>query len=161
VRADIERILAEPNPGGALLRLIVTRGGRRIAMLEALPVLAKASHSRASPTHRTRARRGQVALYAANMLACGSLGERRFDEACSEPAPTASRMPDGVVLCGRGGRDRHPALSERILDSIIVHWCSRLADVDEQPITVDELESIDEAFIASSVAEVMPVRRID
>ena len=163
VRADIERILAEPNTGGALLRLIVTRGGRRIAMLEALPVLGE-SVALASVTYSpTRVLDGVKSLsYAANMLASRLARERGFDEALLvSPHRRVLECPTASFFAVEAGAIVTPPLSERILDSITRALVLELADVDEQPITVDELESIDEAFIASSVAEVMPVRRID
>jgi len=163
VRADIERILAVPSPGSGLLRLIVTRGGRRIAMLEALPMLGE-SVALASVTYSpTRVLDGVKSLsYAANMLASRLARERGFDDALLvSPHGRVLECPTASFFAVAAGAILTPPLSEHILDSITRALVLELADVREQPITVAELESIDEAFIASSVAEVMPVRRID
>lgn len=164
VRADIERLLAEPNPhSSGLLRVIATRGGRRIAMLEALPVLGE-SVALASVTYSpTRVLDGVKSLsYAANMLASRLARERGFDEALLvSPHGRVLECPTASFFVVVAGAILTPPLSEHILDSITRGLVLELADVDERPITAAELASIDEAFIASSVAEVMSVRRID
>ncbi len=164
VRADIERLLAEPNPDSSgLLRVIATRGGRRIAMLEALPVLGE-SVALASVTYSpTRLLDGVKSLsYAANMLASRLARERGFDEALLvSPHGRVLECPTASFFVVVAGGIVTPPLSEHILDSITRGLVLELADVDERPITAGELASIDEAFIASSVAEVMSVRRID
>lgn len=163
VRTDIERILAEPSSGGGLLRLIVTRGGRRIAMLEPLPSLSESVALGCVTYAPTRVLDGIKSLsYAANMLASRLARERGFDEALLvSPHGRVLECPTASFFVVEAGAILTPPLSEHILDSITRSLVLELADVREQPITVDELESIDEAFAASSVAEVMPVRRIE
>ena len=132
-------------------------------MLEALPVLGE-SVALASVTYSpTRVLDGVKSLsYAANMLASRLARERGSDEALLvSPHGRVLECPTASFFVVVAGAILTPPLSEHILDSITRGLVLELADVDERPITAAELASIDEAFIASSVAEVMSVRRID
>jgi branched-chain amino acid aminotransferase len=53
VRADATALIAEGEPGDAMLRLVVTRGGRRIGMLETTRRRACSTASSRSPTPPT------------------------------------------------------------------------------------------------------------
>jgi len=52
-------------------------------------------------------------------------------------------------------------LSDHILDSITRRILLEVADVREEPITADDLARLDEAFVASSIRDVLAVSRID
>ena len=54
-----------------------------------------------------------------------------------------------------------PPLDEHILDSITRRLVLEAADVDVTAATPADLESAEEAFIASSVYEVIPVGRLE
>jgi branched-subunit amino acid aminotransferase/4-amino-4-deoxychorismate lyase len=54
-----------------------------------------------------------------------------------------------------------PPLSEHILDSITRRRLAALGNVREQVVTRDELPNVREAFMASTLREVHPIRSID
>lgn len=163
VREDVELILGERAEGDELLRIMVTRGGRRIALLEPLPLLGE-SCSLAQVTYAPSRLLDAVKSlsYAANMLASRLARERGFDDALLvTPHEHVLECPTSSFFAVRGGAVLTPPLSEHILDSITRALVIEVAEVSEEPLTVTDLETIDEAFIASSVVEVMPVRRIE
>lgn len=163
LRDDIELMIAAHAAGDDVLRVLATRGGRRIALFEALPP-ARATFSLGTVTYAPVRVLDQIKSlsYAGNMLASRLAQERGFDEALLVSphgrvleAPTASffAVADGVI--------RTPPLSDHVLDSITRQILLELADVREEPITVTDLDGIDEAFIASSIRDVLPVAAID
>jgi branched-chain amino acid aminotransferase len=163
VRADAERLLAEGGPADAALRLVVTRGGRRIGILHPLPVLPETVSLATITYSPTRILDGVKSLsYGANMQAT-----RLAKEAGAEEALLVS--PHGRVLEGPttsffyvlDGDLWTPPLSDRILDSISRRVLLQVTDARERVTTVDDLASISEAFLASSLREVMAVRSID
>jgi branched-chain amino acid aminotransferase len=60
VEGDVRSLLGAAQPGDALLRVLVTRGGRRVALLEPLPEMPRAWAC--DVCAHARARRNQVAL---------------------------------------------------------------------------------------------------
>jgi branched-chain amino acid aminotransferase len=163
VEADVARLLESARPGDGLVRCLMTRGGRRVALLEALPELPE-TMSLGSVTYApTRVLDGVKSLsYAANMLASRLAQERGFDEALLV-------TPHGRVLEGttssffwvRDGELLTPPLDEHLLDSITRRLVMRVTSAREAPTTLEDLDAAEEAFLASSVREVMPVRQID
>jgi branched-chain amino acid aminotransferase len=163
LRTEIDALLEAAGPLDALLRLVLTRGGRRIAMIEALPArppVARVatvtwSPSRVLDTLKTLS-------YGANMLAGRLAKEAGADEALFV-------TPHGRVLEGTtwtffwvaDGRLLTPPLEERILHSITRARLLEECDVEERICTLDDLAAAGEAFIASTVREVMPITAID
>src|SRR5205823_8592354 len=70
-------------------------------------------------------------------------------------APTAAFFlaVDGVI--------RTPPLSEHILDSITRRRVVALANVEEAPLTMNDVRRASGAFIASTLREAHPVHRVD
>lgn len=163
VEADVERLLAQGRPGDALVRCLMTRGGHRIALLEALPDLPETVSLGAVTYSPTRVLDGVKSLsYAANMLATRLAQERGYDEALLvTPHGHVLEGPTSSFFWVRAGELLTPPLDEHLLDSITRRLVMRVTDAREQPTTLDELEHADEAFLASSVREVMPVRQIE
>src|SRR5256885_382616 len=149
VEADARALLDAAAPGDALLRLVVTRGGHRLALLEPAPDYPPTLSLGYVEYVPTRVLDGIKSLsYAANMLAGRLAKERGFDEALLVTphgrvleAPTSSFFwvaADGA-LCT-------PPLDEHILASITRDAVLRLADVEERGIGADELlETVTEA----------------
>ncbi|MDX6680487.1 MAG: branched-chain amino acid aminotransferase [Solirubrobacteraceae bacterium] len=163
IRADIAALLTEAGADDVALRLVATRGGRRIALLEPLRVFPETIALATITYSPTRVLDGVKSLsYGANMLAT-----RLAKEAGAEEALLVS--PHGRVLEGPttsffyvlGGELCTPPLSDRILDSISRRILLAIADARERVTTLDDLPSISEAFLASSLREVQPVRAID
>ena len=165
VRADANRLLAHAGGGSdhEALRIVITRGGRRLLLTEPLPAASETARLASitySPTHVLD---GVKSLsYAANMLASRMARERGFDEALLVTphgrvleAPTSSIfwVKDGVVLT--------PPLDEHILASITRRIVIEQADAEERPCTLEDLFDADEAFLASTTREVQAVAAVD
>src|SRR5829696_1153845 len=166
IEAEIAALLTEFGAGDAQLRLVTTRGGRRLAFTENLPPYA------------TKERIGVISViygpseilngvkslsYAANMKAIRLAESRGADDAILV-------RPDGVVLeaptsavfwVGADGRLRTPALDVGILASITRDRLVRELEVEEGTFSLEELEGASEAFLASTVREVQAISVVD
>jgi branched-chain amino acid aminotransferase len=101
--------------------------------------------------------------YAGNMLATRIARERGFDEALLVTphgrvleAPTSS-----IFWADADGELCTPPLDEHILASITRDRLVRMLEVNERPVTSDELLGAREAFLASTTREVQPVSAIE
>ncbi len=161
---DLEALLAEFGDGEAQLRLVITRGGRRIAVTEPLPDKGETVRLASVPYSPTIILTGVKSLsYGANMQATRIAQARGADEALLV-------RPDGIVLeaptsaifwAGGGGELRTPALGAGILDSITRRRVVAELEVEEGEFPLDQLASAEEAFLASTVREVQPVTELD
>lgn len=163
---EISGLLAEFGEHEAQLRLVATRGGRRLAFTENLPPYASSDRSRlATVTYSpTTILNGVKSLsYAANMQATRIAKARGADEALLV-------RPDGIVLeaptstifwVGGDGTLRTPSLDVGILASITRDRLIRDLEVEEGAFALDDLMSAREAFLASTVREVQAVSAID
>ena len=163
VTHDIDALLALAKPGDALLRVVATRGGHRVALIEPLPPLPRALTLGCVTFAPVRVLDGVKSLsYAANMLATRLARERGFDEALLvTPHGHVLELPTASFFWVADGELRTPPLSEHLLDSITRQIVVELAVVRETVTTCADLESAEEAFVASSVYEVMAVSRIE
>jgi branched-chain amino acid aminotransferase len=164
IESELETLLAEFGTDDAQLRIVVTRAGRRILLIERLPERA-ASVRLASVTYSpTVILTGVKSIsYAANMQATRLAEGRGADEAVLV-------RPDGIVLepptstifwvSSQGGL-RTPSLEAGILDSITRAQIVRSLEVEEGEFPVEDLLGAREAFLASTVREVQPVAAVD
>jgi branched-chain amino acid aminotransferase len=163
VGADIGRLLDAARPGDAMLRVLATRGGRRITLIEALPEMP-ASIALGCVTYApVRLLDGVKSLsYAANMLATRLARERGFDDALLvTPHGRVLEAPTASFFWARDGELRTPPLSDHLLDSITRRVVIDDVGAIEVETARDELDHAEEAFVASSVREVMAVHRIE
>ncbi len=165
VRADIFRLLATAGTGPAheALRIMLTRGGRRIAMTEALhetPPIARLKTITYSPT---RVLDGIKSLsYAANMLSGRLAREQGYDEALLvTPHGRVLEAPTSSIFWVSGGELYTPPLDEHILASITRAIVITVTDATERVTTLETLQAADEVFLASTIREVQPVSAID
>jgi len=151
---------AEPE---SLVRLVVTRGGRRIAIAEPLPARPASARVATVTYVPTRVLNGLKTLsYAANMLAGRLAKEQGADEALFvTPHGRVLEGPTWTFFWVHGGRLHTPPLADGILDSITRARLIEELDVTEAPCTLDDVRAAEEAFIASSVREVMPIAAVD
>jgi len=169
-RAAIEsgaRELLEARGGGAFdgcLRVVLTRGGRRLLMTEPLPAGPARPRLGFVTYAPTRVLDGVKSLsYAGNML-CGRLArERGFDEALMVTphgrvleAPTSS-----IFWVGNDGRLATPPLDDHILASITRGLVLELVEAEERPLTQSELLGAREAFLASTTREVQSLAGVE
>jgi branched-chain amino acid aminotransferase len=161
---EIEALLAEHGEGDGQLRLIVTRGGRRIAATEPLPPHGESLRLATVPYSPSVILNGVKSLsYAANMqatrIAQGSGADEAvlitLDGTVLEP-PTSS-----IFWVSPQGGLRTPALDAGVLESITRDRLVRALEVEEGAWPVDDLRAAGEAFLASTTREIQPVSAID
>src|SRR3954454_18994927 len=160
-----ERLEARGGPEfDGCLRVVLTRGGRRLLLTEPLPPgperprLAFVTYS---PTRVLDG--GKTLSYAGNMLCSRLARERGFDEALlvtphgrGLEAPTSS-----IFWVDRDGSLCTPPLDEHILASITRDRVLTLCGVTERALTTDDLLAAGEAFLASTTREVQSVAAVE
>ena len=163
LRADAAALIAAGEPDEAMLRLVVTRGGRRIGMLETLPERSETIALQTITYTPTRVLDGVKSLsYAANMLATRLAREQGADEALLvTPHGRVLEGPTTSFFYVLDGALHTPPLSDRILDSITRRALMAVTGAGERVTTQDDLAAASEAFLASSLREVHPVHAID
>ena len=162
VRAEAEALLSAAGEPESLLRLVVTRGGRRIAIVEPLPARGETARVATITYAPTRVLNGLKTLsYAGNMLAVRLAKEQGYDEALLvTPHGRVLEGPTWSFFWVAGGRLCTTPLSEGILDSITRAKLLEACDVEERICTLDDVRAAEEAFIASTVREVMPIAAV-
>jgi len=165
VRADAWRLLAQagPDPEHDLLRIIVTRGGRRLLLTEPMPPNPEIVRLASVTYSPTRILDGIKSLsYGANMLAGRLARERGFDEALLvTPHGRVLEAPTSSIFYVRDGELFTPPLDEHILASITRAIVIQATGAPERGCTLDELLDADEAFLASTTREVQAISAVD
>ncbi|MEJ7892591.1 MAG: aminotransferase class IV [Solirubrobacteraceae bacterium] len=163
LRREVDALLEEVGPADALLRLVVTRGGRRIAIVEPLPQTPGTAKVVTVTFSPGRILDGLKTLsYGANMLAGRVAKEQGAHEALFvTPHGRVLEGPTWTFFWVRDGKLLTPPLSDRILRSITREKILEITDAQEQVTTLDDLPSAEEAFIASSLREALPIAEID
>jgi branched-chain amino acid aminotransferase len=169
-RAELEREIPEllAARGGAefdgCLRVVLTRGGRRLLLTEPLPAGPERVRLGFVTFAPTRVLDGIKSLsYGGNMLASRLARERGFDEALLVTphgrvleAPTSS-----LFWVDAEGALWTPPLDDHILASITRDRVLELCEAEERPSTTDEVLGAEEAFLASTTREVQSVAAIE
>jgi branched-chain amino acid aminotransferase len=162
---EISALLAEVGEHEAQMRLVVTRGGRRLAFTENLPPYADAESSTlAAVTYSPSViLTGVKSLsYAANMQASRLAVARGADEAVLvRPDGIVLEAPTSTIFWVTGGRLRTPSLDVGILASITRDRVVSELDVEEGSFTLEDLKAASEAFLASTVREVQAISAVD
>ncbi|HTX32904.1 MAG TPA: aminotransferase class IV [Solirubrobacteraceae bacterium] len=165
VRADAYRLVAEAGigPDHQVLRIILTRGGRRLLLTEPIPELPEQLQLATITFAPSRVLDGVKSLsYGANMLARRLARERGCDDALLvTPHGRVLEAPTASIFWVAGGAVRTPPLDEHILASITRRIVIEETGAVEQSVSLDEFLAADEVFLASTVREVHPVRAID
>src|SRR3954453_8967801 len=163
LRGEIDALLEASGPVDSALRLMCTRGGLRIALIEQViqfpPTIALATVTY-SPTGVLD---GVKSLsYAGNMLATRLARERGADDALLvTPHGQVLEVPTSSFFYVREGRLMTPPLDEHILDSITRRKVLELFDVEERPTALEDVASAEEAFLASTFKEALAVHAVD
>lgn len=165
VRADAIRLLAAAasDPVHEALRIVLTRGGRRILLTEQLHGLPERVRLVSITYSPTRVLDGVKSLsYAANMLARRLAQEQGADDALLvTPHGRVLEAPTASVFWVKGETILTPPLSEHILASITRQIVLDVTEAGERECTLAELLDADEIFLASSLREVHPVSALD
>ncbi len=161
---EIEVLLTELGDADGQLRLIVTRGGRRLAMTEPIPAHAD-TVSIATVTYcPTVILNGVKSLsYAANMQATRLAKAQGADEAVLvQPDGTVLEPPTSAIFwVSPQGTLRTPALDNGVLESITRDRLVKALEVEEGAWPVADLRAAKEAFLASTTREIQAVSAID
>jgi len=164
LEAEIAALLARAGDVDGQLRLIVTRGGRRIAATEPIPDHAETLSLATVAYNPSVILNGVKSLsYAANMQASRLAKGRGADEAVLvRPDGTVLEPPTSAVFwVAAGGELRTPALSDGVLESITRDRLVKALDVAEGTWDVEDLRGASEAFLASTTREIQAVAAID
>jgi branched-chain amino acid aminotransferase len=164
LEAEIEALLAELGDADGQLRLIVTRGGRRLAMTEPIPLHAeKVSVATVTYCPSVILNGVKSLSYAANMQSTRLARAQGADEAVLV-------QPDGIVLepptssifwASPQGALRTPALDNGVLESITRDRLVKALHVESGAWPVADLRAAKEAFLASTTREIQAVSAID
>jgi branched-chain amino acid aminotransferase len=164
LEGEISALLAEAGEFDGQLRLIVTRGGRRIAATETIPEHAETVRVATVTYNPTIILNGVKSLsYAANMQATRLAKARGADEAVLvQPDGTVLEPPTSTVfwVSPQGGL-RTPALDNGVLESITRDRLVKALKVEEGAWPVADLRAAREAFLASTTREIQAVAAID
>jgi branched-chain amino acid aminotransferase len=164
LEAEIAGLLAEAGQLEGQLRLIVTRGGRRIAATEPIPPHGE-TVSLATVTYCPSViLNGVKSLsYAANMQATRIAKGKGADEAVLvQPDGTVLEPPTSSVFwVSPEGELRTPALTDGVLESITRDRLIKAMHVEKGSFHVDDLLAASEAFLASTTREIQAVSSLD
>lgn len=165
IDGDIDVILRRNVDQSALLRLILTRAGRRIIVIEPIPELPCPATLACVPWEINPITAGLKTLsYAANALATRIANEKGADLALFV-------TPGGEILEGPNysvffrlsddGPLVTPPLDTGILDSITRRCVLAALHVVETRVSSARLADVREAFVASTIREILPISVID
>jgi len=164
LEGEIEALLSAAGPVEGQMRLIVTRGGRRIALTEPIPPHPEAV-SLATVTYCPSViLNGVKSLsYAANMQATRIAKGQGADEAVLvRPDGTVLEPPTSSIFwVSPQGNLRTPALSDGVLESITRDRMIKALQVEEGTFGVEDLRGAGEAFLASTTREIQAVAAVD
>ena len=164
LEAEIAALLEEFGQAEGQLRLVVTRGGRRLAFTEQLPPLGETIALASVIYTPTVILTGVKSLsYAANMQATRLAKGRGAEEALLvRPDDIVLEAPTSTIFWATAeGELVTPAIETGILESITRNRIVSALDVTEGAYTLDDLLGAGEAFLASTTREVQPVSSID
>jgi branched-chain amino acid aminotransferase len=164
LEGEIEALLSQAGPVEGQMRLIVTRGGRRIALTEPIPPHPE-TVSLATVTYCPSViLNGVKSLsYAANMQATRIAKGQGADEAVLvRPDGTVLEPPTSSIFwVSAEGELRTPALSDGVLESITRDRMVKALQVEEGTWNVEDLHDASEAFLASTTREIQGVAAVD
>jgi branched-chain amino acid aminotransferase len=165
VRSDAHRLLAQAGtgPDHQSLRVVVTRGGRRLLLTEPLTQMPDRTRLMSVTFSPTRILDGIKSLsYASNMLASRLARENGFDEALLvTPHGRVLEAPTSSIFWVTGGEILTPPLDDHILASITRALVLEVTDGQERACTLEDLVAADEVFLASTIREVQVVAAVD
>lgn len=164
LRAEIGALLDEGGEPDGCLRIVITRGGRRLLTVESVPDWADSARVALVTLTPNEILAGVKSIsYVANMHATRMAAGRGADEAVYVSA-------DGIVLeaptssvfwTGSDGRLRTPGLEVGILDSITRAVVIAALDVEEGSFPKRDLIDARAAFLASTTREIQPISTVD
>jgi branched-chain amino acid aminotransferase len=162
IRSDVVALVDARAREDVLVRMLVTRGGHRIVLIEPMPAIAPSLALEPVTYAPVRLLDGIKSLsYGANMLASRIAREADADDALLvTPHGRVLECPTSSFFLVRAGEVWTAPLSDHVLDSITRRVVLAVAAVREEPIELAALADAQEAFIASTPHEVSGVHRV-
>jgi branched-chain amino acid aminotransferase len=165
LETDIDALLARAPSGDVVVRVILTRGGRRLCRLESpgdRDALTRPVRLLPVAYDPSGLLDGVKTLsYAANMLASRRATAAGYGEALLVRSDgTVLEGPTCAIFWAREGRLRTPALDTGILASITRRVILEGLSVEEGTFSVDDLLGAEEAFLVSTARLAQPVAAI-
>jgi branched-chain amino acid aminotransferase len=159
---EIAALIEAHGDGDAQLRLLVTRGGRRIALIEPLVEhLESVRLARVEYTPTIILTGVKSLSYGANMHATRLAKAAGADEALLvRPDGVVLEAPTSTIFWVAEDQLKTPSLDTGILDSITRRAIVDGLDVVEGEFALDDLLGASEAFLASTVREIQPVSTV-
>ena len=164
LESEIEALLAEFGSEEGQLRILITRGGRRIAITEPLPEVAETIKLATVTYEPNVILTGVKSLsYAANMQATRIAKAKGAAEAVlvTQDGTVLEAPTSTIFWVSPQGELRTPSLDSGVLDSITRRRVVAELEVSEGVWPVADLRSAKEAFLASTTREVQAVAEID
>ncbi len=165
VHTDVAELLtaAGTGPEHGLLRIVLTRGGRRLLLTEpAPPAPAELRLALRHLRPAAAARRDRRARRPAQALASRLARERGFDEALLvTPHGRALESPAGALFWVAGGQLATTPLDDHVADDVMRARVIALSGAQERPIALDQLKRADELLLVATAWEVVPVIGVD
>lgn len=165
VHADVAELLtaAGTGPEHGLLRIVLTRGGRRLLLTEPAPPAPAALRLASVTCAPPRLLDGIGALGVAQQALASRLArERGFDEALlTTPHGRALESPAGALFWVAGGQLLTTPLDDHLAGGAMRERVLALSGAQESPIALDQLKRADELLLAGTVWEVVPVVGLD
>jgi branched-chain amino acid aminotransferase len=164
LEGEIDALLGEFGEDDGQLRLLITRGGRRIAITEPLPPHTETIRLATITYSPSVILTGVKSLsYAANMQATRLAQAQGADEAVLvRPDGTVLEAPTSTVFwVSPRGVLRTPSLDSGVLQSITRARVVDELEVEEGTWPVADLRAAREALLASTTREVQAVSAID
>jgi branched-chain amino acid aminotransferase len=161
---EIAELLDANRQHDGELRLVLTRGGRRIAIIEPPHAFEHGLSLSSVEYQPTIVLTGLKTLsYEANMTATRIAKRDGADEALLVgPDGAVMEAPTSTIFWVTGdGRLRTPALDVGILASITRDRLVRELEVEEGSFPLEDLEGASEAFLASTVREVQAISAVN
>ena len=164
LEGEIEALLGEFGSADGQLRLLVTRGGRRIAITEPLPGRTETIRLATVTYSPSVILTGVKSLsYAANMQATRlARGQGAEEAVLVTPEGIVLEAPTSTIFwVSPQGSLRTPTLESGVLDSITRARIVAALEVEEGSWPIADLRAAREAFLASTTREVQGVSAID
>ncbi len=164
LESEIEALLGEFDSEEGQLRILITRGGRRIAITEPLPDVAETIKLATVTYEPSVILTGVKSLsYAANMQATRIAKGQGAEEAVlvTQDGTVLEAPTSTIFWVSPQGELRTPSLESGVLDSITRGRLISELDVEEGIWPVADLRAAREGFLASTTREVQAVAEID
>jgi branched-chain amino acid aminotransferase len=161
---EIDALLEQNEDRDQCLRLVITRGGRRIALIEQAPAFQHDMTLQSVTYEPTIVLTGLKTIsYCANMTATRIAQSRGAKEALLVmPGGRVLEAPTSTIFwASSDGVVRTPRLDAGILASITRDRITQVVPVEEGDYELSDVLAAAEVFLASSVREVQGVAELD